>query len=82
MVTVFFAATGLIYGLRSMHQRNAGDAIITGSALMMALGMPVAMYYFAAGAPADRAGGASPVGGPKIRSRAASSDSSMTMVFW
>lgn len=52
VVTVFFAATGLIYGLRSMHQRNAGDAIITCSALMMALGMPVAMYYFAAGAPA------------------------------
>jgi len=52
VVTVFFAATGLIYGLRSMHQRNAGDAIITCSALMMALGMPVAMYYFAAGAAA------------------------------
>jgi diguanylate cyclase (GGDEF)-like protein len=52
VVTVFFAATGLIYGLRSMHQRNAGDAIITCSALMMALGMPVAMYYFAAGTPA------------------------------
>ncbi|MBP6683500.1 MAG: GGDEF domain-containing protein [Halioglobus sp.] len=53
VVTVFFAATGLIYGWRSAQQRNAGDAIITCSALMMALGMPVAMYYFAAaGAPA------------------------------
>jgi len=52
VVTVFFAATGLIYCWRSVHQRNAGDAILTCSALMMALGMPIAMHYFAvAGAP-------------------------------
>ncbi len=53
VVTVFFAATGLICSWRSVRQRNAGDAIIACSALMMTLGMPVAMYYSAAaGAPA------------------------------
>lgn len=53
VVALFFAATGLICGWRSWRQRNTGEAIITCSALIMALGMPIAIYYYVgAGAPA------------------------------
>jgi diguanylate cyclase (GGDEF)-like protein len=52
-VAIFFAGTGLTCGWRSWRYRNIGDAIIAYAALMMTLGMPVAIYYFiAAGNPA------------------------------
>lgn len=45
-VAVFFAATGLVCGWRGWQHRNIGDAIIAYAALMMTVGMPVAIYYF------------------------------------
>lgn len=41
---VFFAATGLICSVRAIRQQNIGDAIIAGAALIMAMGIPVALY--------------------------------------
>jgi diguanylate cyclase (GGDEF)-like protein len=46
-VALFFAGTGMVCGWRGWHHRNVGDAIIAYAAAMMALGMPVAIYYFA-----------------------------------
>jgi len=46
-VALFFTGTGLVCGWRGWRQRNIGDAIIAYAAAMMALGMPIAIYYFA-----------------------------------
>lgn len=46
-VALFFAGTGLVCGWRGWRHRNIGDAIIAYAAAMMALGMPIAIYYFA-----------------------------------
>ena len=46
-VALFFAGTGLVCGWRGWRDRNIGDAIIAYAAAMMALGMPIAIYYFA-----------------------------------
>ena len=48
-VALFFAGTGLVCGWRGWSHRNIGDAIIAYAAAMMALGMPVAVYYFTRG---------------------------------
>lgn len=44
--TLFFTGVGLLCGWRSWRQQNIGDAIIAIAAAMMAIGMPVAIYYF------------------------------------
>lgn len=41
---LFFAGVGLLCGWRSWQQRNIGDAIIAYAALMMVVGIPVALY--------------------------------------
>jgi len=46
-VALFFTGTGLVCGWRGWRDRNIGDAIIAYAAAMMALGMPIAIYYFA-----------------------------------
>ena len=43
---LFFAATGLLCGWRSWKKRNAGDAITVAAALMMAIGVPIALYQW------------------------------------
>jgi len=45
VVALFFAATGLVCGWRGWRYHNIGDAIIAYAALMMAIGMPIAVYY-------------------------------------
>ena len=45
VVTLFFAGTGLVCGWRGWGYRNIGDAIIAYAALMMVIGMPIAVYY-------------------------------------
>lgn len=42
--TLFFAGTGLICMNRSLRDRNVGDAIMAYAALMMVVGIPVALY--------------------------------------
>lgn len=41
---LFFAGTAILCGLRSWTQQNIGDAIIAFAALMMVVGVPVALY--------------------------------------
>jgi diguanylate cyclase (GGDEF)-like protein len=40
----FFAAVGMLCGWRSWHKNNVGDAIIAFGALLMVVGVPVALY--------------------------------------
>ena len=40
----FFAAVGLLCGWRSWHKNNMGDAIIAFGALLMVVGVPLALY--------------------------------------
>jgi|GEM_PF-660092 len=42
----FFAATGLLCGWRSWKKGNVGDAITAAAALMMVIGIPVALYQW------------------------------------
>ena len=42
----FFAGTGLLCGWRAWHRGNAGDAIIAAAALMMVVGIPLALYQW------------------------------------
>jgi len=46
-VALFFVGTGLTCAWRSWRQRNIGDAIIAYAALMMTIGLPLAIYYHA-----------------------------------
>ena len=41
---LFFAGVGLLCAWRGWQQRNIGDAIITYAALMMVVGLPIALY--------------------------------------
>lgn len=43
---LFFAAAGIICARQSWRHRNTGDAIIAFAALMMAVGMPIAIYHY------------------------------------
>jgi diguanylate cyclase (GGDEF)-like protein len=43
---IFFAGTGLLCGWRSWKKGNAGDGIIVVAALMMAVGIPLALYQW------------------------------------
>ncbi len=54
-VALFFTATGILCGWRGWLDRNIGDAVIAYAALMMAVGMPVAIYIFVG--TGDHAGG-------------------------
>lgn len=45
---LFFAGTGLLCGWRSWQKRNTGDGITTLAALMMAIGVPIALYQWLA----------------------------------
>ena len=42
----FFAGTGLLCGWRCWKRGNAGDGIITAAALMMVIGIPLALYQW------------------------------------
>ncbi|MCB1676250.1 MAG: GGDEF domain-containing protein [Halioglobus sp.] len=44
VTTLFFAAVGILCAWRSWQQRNTGDAIIAGAALLMLIGMPLSLY--------------------------------------
>jgi diguanylate cyclase (GGDEF)-like protein len=46
---LFFAAAGMISAWRSVAYVNVGDTIIAFAALLMAIGMPTAIYYFLSG---------------------------------
>ncbi|MCB1700767.1 MAG: GGDEF domain-containing protein [Halioglobus sp.] len=45
---LFFLATGLICAWRGWRYGNIGDAIIACAGLIMAVGMPIAIYFFTA----------------------------------
>lgn len=45
-VALLFSGTAILCVLRSSRHHNIGDAIIAFAAVMMAIGMPVAIYYF------------------------------------
>lgn len=47
---LFFAAAGLLCGWRCWRDGNVGDAIVACAGLMMATGMPLAIYVFSYGA--------------------------------
>ena len=55
--TLFFTGTGTICTLRAVRERNVGDAIIAGAALLMAVSLPLTLYqaYFATNFPAAQA---------------------------
>jgi len=46
--TFFFAATGLLCAWRSWKKGNVGDAITAAAALLMLIGMPIALYCWLA----------------------------------
>lgn len=41
---LFFAAAGLVCLIRASRDRNIGDGILAGAALLMCVGMPIALY--------------------------------------
>ena len=43
---LFFAGAGLLCGWRAWHRRNTGDAIIAAAALLMVVGIPLALYQW------------------------------------
>lgn len=46
--SVFFAAAGAISCVRCLREKNVGDLIIAGSALVMVVGAVASLYYFTA----------------------------------
>jgi len=42
----FFGGAGLLCGWRGWHRQNTGDAIIAAAALMMVVGIPLALYQW------------------------------------
>ena len=45
---LFFAGTGLLCGWRSWNKSNVGDALTAAAALMMVIGIPIALYQWLA----------------------------------
>ncbi len=45
-MALFFAGAGIILGQRAWRQRNTGDAIMTGAAVVMVAGVALAQYHY------------------------------------
>lgn len=53
LAALFFGAAGILFALRALSERNAGDAVMAYAALLMVIGMPTALYLqFNGGDPA------------------------------